>query len=239
MLKRKTPIVGAVAVMLISSVLGATALRTPGAEALDALGKTEAVLEDIGDRQEATIELAAPSLVGGISESLILVVAAQVPAADVERTLQEVNAPFGELQGFSFDSSDQYELTGLYVRTTPDTLDVPCSAETDCPEGLSTIKELQPVDLQLVQLGADSTLPAAARTDFSLVTGQTLLLSAFRTKQGAEEFMEFAQALGVTDLVAVQALKLGGGDIGLGQEPHPDGSGPLLGPLGDQEAFQQ
>jgi hypothetical protein len=51
--------------------------------------------------------------------------------------------------------------------------------------------------------------------------------------------MEFARSVGITGLVTVQAFKLGGGDVGLGQEPHPDGSGPLDGPLDDQESYQR
>lgn len=75
--------------------------------------------------------------------------------------------------------------------------------------------------------------------DLQLDPGRVLLATAFRTKRGAEEFLELARAVGVTGLITVQARKLAGGDVGLGQEPHPDGSGPLTGELPDQAAWQR
>jgi hypothetical protein len=75
--------------------------------------------------------------------------------------------------------------------------------------------------------------------DLRLEPGRSIVATGFRTRAGAEEFLTFARAVGVTDLVVVQAIKRGGGDIGLGQEPHPDGSGPLLGTLPNQEAYQR
>jgi hypothetical protein len=78
-------------------------------------------------------------------------------------------------------------------------------------------------------------LPTA--TDDNLGDG-VLLLSAFRTKAGAAAFMELARSAGATELVALRVIKLGGPYVGLGQEAHPDGSGPLLGPLPDPGAYQ-
>lgn len=77
----------------------------------------------------------------------------------------------------------------------------------------------------------------ATTTDDTLGDG-VLLLSAFRTKTGAAAFMELARSAGATDLVALRVIKLGGPYVGLGQEAHPDGSGPLLGPLPDPGAYQ-
>ena len=75
--------------------------------------------------------------------------------------------------------------------------------------------------------------------DLQLDGGEVVLTTAFRTKRGAEEFLELARAAGITGVVTVQARKLAGGAIGLGQEPHPDGSGPLTSALPDQAAWQR
>lgn len=75
--------------------------------------------------------------------------------------------------------------------------------------------------------------------DLQMDAGKFVLATAFRTKRGAEEFLELARSVGATGLVVVQARKLAGGDVGLGQEPHPDGSGPLTSALPDQAAWQR
>lgn len=61
--------------------------------------------------------------------------------------------------------------------------------------------------------------------------GRWLLVSAFRTVRGAAEFEELAAAVGFPDTTRVIAGYFGEGYIGLGQEPNPDGTGPLTGPL--------
>lgn len=130
--------------------------------------------------------------------------------------------------------------------------------DLDCPLDASAVQVLRPVGLQYVSKAdyASFAFPspcgelgqppcqqdryrALLGDDLSFAAGSWLLVTAFRTKQGAQEFMEFARSAGVSDLVTVQARKLGGGDVGLGQEPHPDGSGPLLDPLEDQESYQR
>ena len=230
--RRKAAILGAAAVMLASSAIGATTVRTPTARAT-------AASDVIDDSVSTVLEVAGPVLGGGIGETLVLVIAAQVPTSDVLTRLDEVNTPFSELQGFAFDDSAQYELSGVYVQDGPDAIEVACTTETGCPDGMTTVRELQPVHLRYVALDAVASLPVGALGTFGFVPGRSILVSGFRTKQGAEEFLELTRAMGVTGLTTVQARKLGGGDIGLGQEPHPDGSGPLLGPLDDQEAFQR
>lgn len=74
--------------------------------------------------------------------------------------------------------------------------------------------------------------------DGQLGTGQWLELSAFRTWDGAMDWMEMvemSEGYGFGDAYAEAAIylveKTGGPYVGLGQEAHPDGSGPLLGPL--------
>jgi hypothetical protein len=226
-------VVVAAAATLASSAVGATLLRSPDAAAGLGAGVSEVVdgaRRELESLPEATLNIVSPST-AGVGETLVLVVAAQVPADQAEQTLASVNARFGDLDGFSIDGAAGYQLTGGYAQIGPDTVDVPCGLELDCPDGLTTAHQLQPVDLQFVGLDALSSL--------TIDPQQSLIVTGFRTKQGAEEFLELARAAGVTGLVTVQARKVGGGDIGLGQEPAPDGSGPLLGPLPNQELYQR
>ncbi|HVL32301.1 MAG TPA: hypothetical protein VM600_01835, partial [Actinomycetota bacterium] len=74
-----------------------------------------------------------------------------------------------------------------------------------------------------------------ARTSWfeGLVPGRWLLVSAFRTTNGADEFEKLARASGIVNTRQVLVRYLGTRDIGLGQEPAPDGSGPLVTPLPD------
>jgi hypothetical protein len=150
----------------------------------------------------------------------------------------------------------------LAIEPCPDVLDeigsivafVP--SDDDCPVGdVATI--LQPITMTLVGLDGITRLDPAvfcARSgdacglervqellgeDQQLPPSASILATGFRTKRGAQEFLELARSAGVTDLVTLQVKKLGGADIGLGQEPAPDGSGPLNGPLADQEAYQR
>ena len=74
--------------------------------------------------------------------------------------------------------------------------------------------------------------------DGQLVAGQWLELSAFRTWDGAMGWMEMVESsegYGFGDAYAAAAVylveKIGGPYVGLGQESHPDGSGPLVEPL--------
>ena len=245
MLRRKTTIIAALVTMLASSVIGASALRAGDARATDALeladGALDAVQEiggTVGEVSENALEVAPPVLTGGVGETLVLVIAAQVPAAEGTALLEKVNASFGELQGFSIDDAANYQLTGLYVREGAEMVEVACAEDVGCPGGISTALELQPVQLRHVPLDAVPSI-APSLGAFGFLPGHSILVSGFRTKRGAEEFVDLARAVGLTDLTVVQARKLGGGDVGLGQEPHPDGSGPLLGPLADQDAYQR
>ncbi len=78
-----------------------------------------------------------------------------------------------------------------------------------------------------------------SRSDGQLEKGNFLLVSAFRTLTGAEEFAELARDRGAIVSV-VRATKTGDAYVGLGQEANPDGeSGPLLGPLSDLDKYQQ
>lgn len=62
--------------------------------------------------------------------------------------------------------------------------------------------------------------------------GDHALVSVFRTQEGAQEFAEFAHALGYpADILPDRVRSLGGLFAGLGQEAAPDGGGPLTGPI--------
>lgn len=62
--------------------------------------------------------------------------------------------------------------------------------------------------------------------------GDVALASVFRTESGANAFVELAASFGVEAVLLERPVRsLGGLYAGLGQEPAPDGSGPLLGPL--------
>jgi hypothetical protein len=62
--------------------------------------------------------------------------------------------------------------------------------------------------------------------------GEFALVSVFRTEEGAQEFAELAASFGNPATILPKRVRsLGGVYAGLGQEAHPDGSGPLLGPI--------
>jgi hypothetical protein len=62
--------------------------------------------------------------------------------------------------------------------------------------------------------------------------GEHALVSVFRTQEGAQEFADFAQALGYpADILPDRVRSLGGLYAGLGQEAAPDGGGPLTRPI--------
>lgn len=59
----------------------------------------------------------------------------------------------------------------------------------------------------------------------------TVLVSAFRTEQGAREFADLALAAGAPAMITPRLVNHGDVYVGLGQEADPDGSGPLQGPI--------
>ncbi len=62
--------------------------------------------------------------------------------------------------------------------------------------------------------------------------GEFALVAAFRTEEGAEEFASAVRSFGFPAAVLPTRVRsLGGLYAGLGQEAHPDGSGPLLEPV--------
>jgi hypothetical protein len=64
--------------------------------------------------------------------------------------------------------------------------------------------------------------------------GDFALVSAFRTQEGADAFVELAHTFDAPAVVYPdRVVSLGGLYAGLGQEASPDGSGPLLGPVAE------
>jgi hypothetical protein len=63
-----------------------------------------------------------------------------------------------------------------------------------------------------------------------------VLVSAFRTEEGAREFLDLARAVGAPGILIPRKLNHGDTFVGLGQEAHPDGSGPLQGPLEEESS---
>jgi hypothetical protein len=62
--------------------------------------------------------------------------------------------------------------------------------------------------------------------------GEFALVSVFRTEEGAQDFVALAATFGYPAMILPERVRsLGGVYAGLGQEPSPDGSGPLLGPV--------
>ena len=196
----------------------------------------------------------------GIGESVLLVVADVVDPASAPGVASKLNARFGEFQGFSVDRTEAYDVRAVLVQTTADLVRSSCGspAALDCPEGASAVDVFRPVGYRYVRKLDIATYAfpspcgrvglAPCQRDRVLkflgsavrfAPGRSLIATGFRTKRGAAEFIELARMAGITGLVTVQALKIGGGDIGLGQESHPNGAGPLEIPLDDQEAFQR
>lgn len=204
--------------------------------------------------------------VTGVGETILIVVGgafASLPEAEAAEAVAQ--QAFGHLQGFYIDDSANYDVIGVYEQTSADQRVVPCAdwkqeTKMECPPGFSEVKAYQEVRLRHV--AREDARPFLAANDqarcgtpalrpcvranlnrllsntVALKPGRFLLLSAFRTKQGAAEGVEFAR-IGVDQVSVLRVLKTGGGYVGLGQEANPDGSGPLSGPLPDPAKYQE
>lgn len=132
------------------------------------------------------------------------------------------------------------------------------SERLECPADRSSVRVFRPVRLRYVPRSGvtDSVFPSPCGavglapcqreryrsllgSGVALPPSAFLVLTAFRTAAGAEAFLELARTMRVTGPVVLNARKLGATFIGLGQEEHPDGSGPLLGPLPQQASYQR
>lgn len=198
-------------------------------------------------------------------ESLVLVIGG-VYDSQAEAAAAAASMPLGETQGFYVDQTNNYRLRGSYQQTSTDKTWLKCGPDGAGPKkcfahDAGTYAAHAPVVLRHHDLtDIDSLLNAAEPLGCGkvgkprckskvfpklvrgtgLAPGKWLTVSGFRTKKGAEQFMELMRSIGgAEDLVSVRAEKAGGPDIGLGQEEHPDGSGPLLDELPNQEYFQE
>jgi hypothetical protein len=209
---------------------------------------------------EAPFDLAQ---ISGNGEHLILVIGGTY-ATHEEAEKAAAALSLGDMAGFYVDSTEAYDVVGVYQQVDPDIVLMKCEevAKTagECEPG-SIIESHQAITLQYQALttGAglaldpdeqrcDSIghlpctgqrLSALLADDGQFKKGTFILLSAFRTLSGAQEFAELARDRGAS-ISAVRAVKSGDTYIGLGQEANPDGeSGPLLGPLSDPDKYQQ
>lgn len=192
---------------------------------------------------------------------MILVVAGRFPTESAARAAADALS-MGDVAGFYVDTAANYRLLGVYDQATPDVLAVACDAVAeapiDCRAGSGPLRVPQDVRLRYVPMADVAALLAAPRAgcgrigaapcvaerlerilqDGRLDPSSWLALSAFRTRLGAEQWATWARDHGAT-VAAIRVVKLGGGYVGLGQEPHPDGSGPLFDPPVDPDAAQR
>jgi hypothetical protein len=204
--------------------------------------------------------------VAGVGETMIIVVGGDFPSlAEAQAAAEAAQETFGHLQGFYVDEAANYEVVGVYEQTSANQRVVPCAVwqretKMECPPGLSEVRAFQPVKLRHVsRVNARSFLSGkdeascgspgnrpCARTrlgqlltaDLALKPDRFLLLNAYRTKRGAAEGVEFSR-MAAENVSVLRVRKTGGGYVGLGQEAHPNGSGPLDRPLPDAAKYQE
>lgn len=200
--------------------------------------------------------------VTGVGETLLIVVGGDF-GSEAEATSKYQS--FGDMQGFYVDSSSNYRVVGLYEQTNPTLATVVCDGSNDLYDrecasiGTKQLTLLQAPKLRLVppteQLGLLADESPCGRKDLrpctgarlghllaadgQLKPGRYLQLSAFRTKAGAEEFLDMTHRAEYQDTVVLQVVKTAGPYVGLGQEGNPDGSGILTAPLPDPLSFQR
>jgi hypothetical protein len=204
--------------------------------------------------------------VDGVGETMLIVVGGHFASlADAQAAAEAAQETFGHLQGFYIDEAANYELVGVYEQMSANQRVVSCAAwkretKMECPPGLSEVRAYQPVKLRHIprvharsflsekddarcaspgfRPCARSRLGQLLTAELALTPGQFLLLNAFRTKQGAAEGVEFAR-MAAEHVVVMQVRKIGGGYVGLGQEAHPNGTGPLDRALPDPAKYQE
>lgn len=196
-------------------------LRAPGAEA----AKLVRPVQDDGFLHP----------VAGVGEKMLIVVGADFATAS------EANAaykPFGEMQGFYVDASDNYRVIGLYEQTSPVSQSV-VLRYVPATGGAAFLAGKAPCGGVDVPPCVRERLSGLLTPDLQLRPGRQLLLSAFRTKAGAALFAEHARVAGYDEVVVLRVVKTGGPYVGLGQEANPDGSGPLTEPLANPDTDQE
>ncbi len=152
----------------------------------------------------------------GLGETLVLVIGGvhrTAPAAEAEAA-----ASGRHLQGYYVARTGQFRLTAAYADARTDE-----EARTNAS------------DAPLVQV------PLTGAEASRLAAGRWMTVSAFRTRDGAEQFVAYMRSMEQHEpALVVQAVRVSGSSpIGLGSEADPDGSGPALDELPGQEALQR
>jgi len=152
--------------------------------------------------------------------ALVLGVAATIAVASVALTAPEAQ-PFGPPIGPRMaPDTGAGELLVVVVGGV-----YPTRAEAEAMNEQMTFGDLQGYYVVPVAQFQGFEQQAGEPGDFALV-------SVFRTEEGAREFAEMAAGFGHPATILPERVRsLGGLYAGLGQEAHPDGSGPLLGPI--------
>lgn len=202
----------------------------------------------------------------GSNEVLILVIADSIDATkEAAESASVVSDGLAGLQGFYVDNVENYEIQGIYELSSPLYGELVCTPKIGCGEGSDVhqgekFRARLPQQLRRVPMNrngearlsslacgpGEEEVPCPSNLLMGVVANEDwpsdgwIKVSAFRTKSGAEQFVDLALATGVEreQLTVVQARKSGGGYIGLGQESDPRGGGPLLDSLPNQELHQ-
>jgi hypothetical protein len=203
----------------------------------------------------------------GRGETLMLAVTGSYQTrAEAEAAAASVH--FGDVQGMYVVPTDGLSVLGVYEQKNPVFVSSSCQQPRPedvhvCESGeFASIRVQQEPQLRRVngtawrqelahrrasrgQCAKTDAPPCVTDTfdrllgeDGQFTPGQWLVTSGFRAKLGAEQFLRVLQAAGHEDAVAVRVKKDDEWEVGLGQEPHPDGSGPLLRPLREPERHQ-
>lgn len=203
----------------------------------------------------------------GRGERLLLLVTGSY-ATEAEAAAVAGSISYGDIQGLYVAPSDAFDVLDVYEQTNPSFVSSPCSKPRPedvhvCETGqFERIRVQQEPRLRRVpgaqwrsELGSrrsasgrcakDDAPPCVADRfdellgeDGQLERGRWLVVSGFRTKLGAQQFLLASYTARQEQAVVLRVQKNDDTDIGLGQEPHPNGKGPLVSPLPDQEAHQ-
>jgi hypothetical protein len=203
----------------------------------------------------------------GRGENLLLVVVDSY-ATQAEASQRAGEISYGDVQGLYVAPSDAFSVLGVYEQTNAAFVSSSCDTPRPedvhvCETGqfdrirvhqeprlrrLDGARWHAELDNRRTRSGgcARNDAPPCVADRFDqllgedgqLESGRWLLLSGFRTKLGAQQFLTSTQAARQEDAVVLRVRKHDDSDVGLGQEPHPSGNGPLVGPLDRQDSYQ-
>ncbi len=208
----------------------------------------------------------------GLNEVTIAVLAGGYESEEAAALAADQDFALGSIQGFYVAESRDFEVLGAYRVLEGLWMPVPCrqvapGTDEACDRGIGTVPVLGEPRLERVPHGrasersptidclldCDGDVIAPIMESMARLSGPVplnevmgddwVLITAFRTKAGAESFLEVLRAVydqrALDQLVVLQLRNTSGHrDIGLGQEAHPSGPGRLDGPLDNQEDYQ-